>query len=202
MINPGPSKDNPGRGISQYHSELIAAGQNLPDLKIDTLWVHMLRSMFTKGMAKQIGPTPFFVYSAIKAHCNLETGNAFPSHETLIELTGFSKATVIRAIATLLEFKLLEINKQGRKNHYALVEHFPITLDDKVVGGATGPYIPKQMQHLVEEVKLAVKTGIDSPDKQINVTVNLYVQHNETGDHATIIQGTDIHQQITHPPKP
>lgn len=196
------TKDNPGQPISRFHSELIGAGQSMPDLKVETLWVHMLRSMFTKGKAKDLGPTVFFIYSAIKAHCNLETGNAFPSQETLMRLTGLSQDTISRSVKVLVEAGLLTVSKQGRKLHYALVEHFPITLDDKVVGGATGPYVPKQMQHLVEEVKLAVKTGVDSTDKQITVNVNLYVQYNDTGDNATIVQGTDIHQQITHPPKP
>ena len=94
MSNNEIPKDGPGQDISRFHADLIGAGQPMPDLKVETLWVHMLRSMFTKGMAKKLGPTVFFIYSAIKAHCNLDTGNAFPSHETLMELTAsFTSST-------------------------------------------------------------------------------------------------------------
>ena len=70
------------------------------------------------ALALQVSPPARFVAVAIVKHTGAETGLAWPSMATLAGLTGYSKATVKRAVRELEKGAHFDITrlKIGRKN--------------------------------------------------------------------------------------
>jgi biotin operon repressor len=68
-----------------------------------------------------------------------ETGKAFPSLDTLAEVSGFSRATVCRSVQSLSNTGWLSIHRRGRtmNNSYQLVTSQPETSPTETSHGAT-----------------------------------------------------------------
>jgi len=70
-----------------------------------------------------IKPKDQLVYVAIKKFMNKDTKEAFPSLETLHNLTKLSINTIRSCIERLIESGFIEIRKEGRKNIYKFLKY-------------------------------------------------------------------------------
>src|SRR5487761_2715465 len=104
--------------------------------------------MFESGLAAEVGANPFFVWLAIKAHADFQTGEAWPSIRRLAEITGISPMTVQRALEKLENARLLRVTKKGNKLMCSIVVD----------------YVPSQIRKKLERIKTSLKAGEEDPD--------------------------------------
>lgn len=66
----------------------------------------------------EVKPKDLLVYACIKKYMNKKTKEAFPSLETISELSGLSIPTIRKSINILKKYNYLTVRKEGRKNVY------------------------------------------------------------------------------------
>lgn len=141
-------------------SELTVA--NVTPESANTAWFHVFQHMIFGGEAAKMGPHGFMVYCTVKAHVNFATGSAFPSVERIVELTGVSRAQVMRELARLEELGYLTKQKQGRSNVYTLREKVAITGGDgRPVAEASWDYLPSAVKGATAEIRNYLQTGVE-----------------------------------------
>ncbi len=64
---------------------------------------------FRGGYAAKVGPYGIAIYAALAMHADNYTQEAWPSYNTLADLTGMSRRQVIRKVAELAELNLVAI---------------------------------------------------------------------------------------------
>ena len=112
--------------IQELRAGQIENGELWEELRVENLWIHIVRGMIKDKMMAKLGLPAFGVYIAIKSHTDLNTGNAWPSVALLGETVGIAKETVLKAIKTLVEAGLLRVEKRGRTNSYSVIEKINI----------------------------------------------------------------------------
>jgi len=130
--------------------------------------------MFESGLAAEVGANPFFVWLAIKAHADFQTGEAWPSIRRLAEITGLSAMTVQRALDTLERARLLRVAKAGNRKastRYVARERLDVKLGTQLLCSIVVDYIPAQMRSKLERVKNSLKTGEHDPDAFAQVEI-------------------------------
>lgn len=128
--------------------------------KAETTWFHLFHTMFSNGDVAKLGASAFTLYCAIKAHTSFKTGESFPSHKRLKDLTGLSEATIKRALAELTEAEYVGLEKRGRKNWYTLREK--VVIQDghgRPTAVATWDYLPASVQAAVADLRNVLVTG-------------------------------------------
>jgi DNA-binding transcriptional ArsR family regulator len=149
----------------------------------DSVWFHVFRSMVVSGDVAKMGPYATTVYLVIKSHVNIDGGQAWPSVQTISELSGLSERQVMRELKVLAEFKYITIEKVGRSNKYTLRERIPIKNDEGLVAHASWDYVPRQVSNAVSELQNVTLTGDFAGAKIIHIEhLHLNMQ---IGDHAT-----------------
>lgn len=98
------------------------------------------------------------VYAALAKHADNETGECWPSHDTIRKMTGWSKPTVIKAIRALADAGLVEIHEQRdhgmrRVNRYRLPLHQPANGRQST----TLPTLSTSLTQVVNDVDLGSK---------------------------------------------
>lgn len=139
----------------------LPAQGELLDRYADTTFIHLFNAMFSSGDALKMGETPFFVLCCIKSFASLNTGQSFPSMETIGKTIGKSRDTVVRAIGTLVEMGYVEIvGKRGRNNVYQVKERFPITNGEgEMVEAVRWGYVPMAVAEVQRQVKQYAEQG-------------------------------------------
>lgn len=130
--------------------------------------------MFESGLAAEVGANPFFIWLAIKAHADFQTGEAWPSIRRLAEITGLSAMTVQKAITTLETARLLRIKKRGNQKvstRYIARERLDIKLGTQLICSIVVDYIPSQTRKKLERVKSSLKTGEHDPEAFAQVEI-------------------------------
>lgn len=123
-------------------------------------WFRMMQDMIFSGEAAKMGPHGFMVYSIIKAHASMNTGEAFPGVPLIAQEGGMSVAQVKRELAQLESFGYLTRTKQGRNNQYELRERIEIKNDaGEVQALAWMKYIPMGMAAALADLKHVTMTG-------------------------------------------
>lgn len=123
--------------------------------------------MFESGLAAEVGANPFFVWLAIKAHADFQTGEAWPSIRRLAEITGISPMTVQRALEKLENARLLRVTKKGNKKtstRYIARERLDVRLGNKLMCSIVVDYVPSQIRKKLERIKTSLKAGEEDPD--------------------------------------
>lgn len=182
--------------------------KQVPLFEAKSSWFHVFRSMLDSGDISKMGPYATTVYLAIKAHTNWETGKAWPGIELIMELTGISRAQVMRSLGTLADFGYLTKEKAGKQNVYRLREKVPVyetnDADKRPIAQASWDYLPSKVQEAVAELKKFTVTGTDNGLNIINIenfTLNLQqniecenVRQNIAGGVSTLenVQWDDI----------
>lgn len=76
-----------------------------------------------------LGRSARWTYICLCLHRNSETDECFPSIDTIVEWTGLSKPTVIKAINELEEFELIRVYRGGRgrgDRHFYVLRDFEL----------------------------------------------------------------------------
>lgn len=189
------------KNLQDLRASQVAQGELWEDLRVDHLWVHVVRGMIKDAMIAQVGMPAFCVYMVIKAHTDLETGNAWPSVPLIAKLVGATEKTVSRAVKTLTDAGFLKVEKKGRSNHYSIVEKINLVAQSgEPWGDGQRKYVATGFGDFVDELKRLARTGNIPGDKAITINVVVNVQQNAPG--ATGIQNiqnvqvesdTDLH---------
>lgn len=147
-----------------------------------TNFFHVFVEMVSNGDLKKMGAYCFTVYAVVKAHANINTGNAFPSINTLVTETGISERQVQGCLKKLEEIGYLEVVRvTGKSNQYTLKEKF--IMHDKqgdTTAIATFNYLPTAVGRAMTEIKNFRMTGMH--EGQIvhinNLVMNLQINNN------------------------
>lgn len=136
----------------------MSAQQDL--FQAETTWFHVFKSMIESGDLAKMGPYAYTVYSVIKSYTNFNTGQAFPSVETIAVKSSISEKQVKRSLVVLEDFGYITKKKVGRNNVYTLREKVEIT-DDKgrPSAVATWDYLPGAVKNAVADLKNVLMTG-------------------------------------------
>jgi biotin operon repressor len=173
--------------IQDLRAEQIENGEIWDELRVENLWIHVVRGMVTDNVIAKIGMPAFCVYIAIKSHTDLNTGNAWPSVATLGRQVGIAKETVLKAIRTLVDEGLLKVEKRGRTNTYAVIEKINLVAQSgDAWGSGHRKYVATGFGNFVDELKNLARTGNIPGDKGITINVTVNIQQNAPG--ATGIQ--------------
>jgi len=169
---------------------MLPAQGELLDRRADTTFVHLFNAMFSSGDAKDMGETPFFVLCCIKSFASLNTGQSFPSMETIAKTVGKSRDTVVRSVKTLVDMGYVEIiGKRGRNNVYKIKERFPITNGEgEMVEAVRWDYVPMAVAEVQRQVRQYAEQG-RTDGKQVIHIEKIEVKVN-------INYGTQIETQI------
>ena len=185
------------KNLNELRASQIEHGKAWDELRVDHLWVHLLRGMIRGGGIAKLGRTAFCVYAEIKAHTDLETGNAWPSIELLAKLVGVSKLSVLTAIETLVKEGFLKVEKKGRSNHYSIVETVNIVEQSGAPwGNGQRKYVPTGFGDFVDELKRLARTGNLPGDKAITINLVVNVQQNAPGATGIINNTGDFHVKV------
>lgn len=160
-------------------------GELWQELAVEHHWFHIVRAMILNGQLREMGPNAWAAYCIIKAHTALDTGESWPSIETIADLMGVSKPTAERAVKTLIADGVVERGrKKGRSGTFKIRESVPMTLQGEVVAKGERTYAPLGFGDFIEELQRYAKHGVAPSDGKIsiNFTVNFINQ----GDNGSV----------------
>ncbi len=158
--------------------------------------------MFESGLAAEVGANPFFVWLAIKAHADFQTGEAWPSIRRLAEITGLSTTTIQKAIERLESAKLLRIAKRGNRKqatHYIARERLDVKLGRQLLCSIVVDYVPANTRKKLERLKQSLKTGENDPNAFAQVEI--VPGEGFTWDETAGVLRSQIHANALPPPE-
>ena len=162
--------------------------------KSDFGWFHFFKTIINTGTWARMSLAAGKLYPVLKSYANSENGAAFPSYETLSEMSGLSLQSVSKALKELASLDLIEAKRiVGKKTVYALREHFHVEhpISGKA-GTASFEYVPQLVQQAVNEMKALISTGAKGQIIQINFNLNCdTVNSNNAG---AMIDGISLSQ--------
>lgn len=172
--------------LQEFRATQIEQGDLWDELQVRHLWIHVVRGLIQEGEIAKVGAVAFCTYIAIKAHTDLQTGNAWPSIATLAEQVGVSSDTIERSLKKLVAAGLLKVEKRGRSNSYSVMEKIQmVSQDGEHWGTAERKYASLKYGGFVEELQRLAKTGNLPGDRAITVNVTVNVQNITQGDNGT-----------------
>jgi DNA-binding transcriptional ArsR family regulator len=173
--------------LTELRADQIGQGDLWDELRVKHLWIHVVRGLIQEGEIARVGTTAFCVYIAIKAHTDLENGNAWPSIATLAKQVGVSDDTIGLSLKKLVAAGLLKIEKRGRSNVYSVIEKIQmVTQAGEAWGSGQRKYVPLQYAGFVDELQRLARTGNLPGDQAITINLTLNVQHIEQGDGGNV----------------
>jgi len=134
------------------------------------------------------------VYAYLRKHYNATTKDAFPSFSLLVEESGISKPTIMRAVDRLEAAGYIEVKKDKKVNHYKFsdINKFEIYsfdfLDDKSLSVNDKAYIVCMQPHMFKNSQLGTgKVTYSELDiaRMLNIdlrTLRKYENHLQQGD--------------------
>ena len=151
------------------------------ELKAQTNWFHLFKSMIDGGDLAKMSGSDLKVYLVVKSHTNFNTGKAFPSLDLIGKMAGISLAQVKRCLTSLVELGYILKQKQGRKNIYTLREKIECTDEQgRPAAVATWDYLPAGVKEAQAELKNFLATG-DQDGKIVHIK-NLTINVAQKGD--------------------
>lgn len=165
----------------------IEQGELWNELKVQHLWIHVVRGKIHDGEIARVGAVPFCVYITIKSHTDMETGTAFPSIPTIAKLVGVSNDTVERALKKLVEAGLLEVEKKGRRNSYSIIEEVQLVdTNGQHWGSAKRKYASLKYGSFIEDLRSLARSGNFPGDPNITLNVTVNVHNIVQGDNSNV----------------
>jgi hypothetical protein len=139
---------------------------------IDTTYQTQQRDMFASGLAGEIGMNALGVWLTIKAHADLQTGEAFPGVRRLMDVTGLASKTVQNALQTLQANHLLrEARRQGRSIVYIARERLDVRMGSRVICTVVVDYVPTQMRDRLAKLQAAAAGDLEDEDVWAEVDI-------------------------------
>lgn len=159
------------------------------------------------GSISFIKPKDQFVYVVIKKFMNKDTKEAFPSLNTLHQITKLSINTIRDCINRLIKSRFIEVRKEGRKNIYKFLKHDTfepfsfkfiekkdLTPEEKAYLIASQKYMFKEggegkialtNKELADKINLSessiIRINNSLTEKQYMTTLKMKTKDNETG---------------------
>lgn len=174
--------------IEDVRARQIEQGELWEELSLDTLWFHVMRGQIYRGVIKEFGVMGWAVYSVLKAHTNLNSGEAFPSLQRIADLIGVSHDTVQRAMAKLIELKVVKADKSNKNNRYTLTEKVAMTTrTGALYAVGERQYVGKEFEGFIGQLQRFAKSGNLPPaEKGININVTFNIQNITQGDGGNV----------------
>lgn len=168
----------------------------------DTRFVLVVCSLFSSGLAAELGTTAVVVFLVLRSSANFQTGLVYLGLREISRQAGVSVSTTRRAL-TELERRGLIARRQPHPNGrtiYTLTDQLPVFQRDdhgekQPAGTLAIPFVPQAASRNLEEARAALVRGVVPQGSPVvlNLTINL-VQHSGSGD--VIINGNT--QQTFH----
>ena len=166
---------------------------------------------------EELTPKDLLIYVTIKKYMNKDTLSCYPSVATIVEKSGVSKPTVLKAIGKLQELDYIKVSKQGRSNlytfspyknfepfSYEFLERTDISVEEKAL-------IIVEQQLMFKDLEGYGKITYTDLElsKKINMSYSSIVKHHkslEKKGYLTTIKtsakdsstGLPIHEKIFH----
>lgn len=156
----------------------------------DTRFVLVVCSLFSSGLAAELGTTAVVVFLVLRSSANFQTGLVYLGLREISRQAGISVSTTRRAL-TELERRGLIARRQPHPNGrtiYTLTDQLPVFQRDEKgekqpAGTLAIPFVPQAASRNLEEARAALVRGVVPQGSPVvlNLTINL-VQHTGTGD--------------------
>lgn len=155
----------------------------------DTRFVLLVTSLFSSGLAAQLGPTAVVVFLVLRSNANFTTGEVFIGQRLIAEQAGVTTLTARRALQQL-EARGLIRRRQAHsraRTVYTITDVIPVFKNDaersEQVGTFQVPFVPKHATELLNEAKAALYRGQVRPGSPIALTLNVtLIQNSGSGD--------------------
>lgn len=147
-----------------------------------------MTSLFSSGLAAELGPTAVVVFLVLRSNANFTTGQVFIGQRLIAEQAGVTTLTARRALA-MLEQRGLITRQQAHsraRTVYTITDVIPVFRNDDPerkdrVGTMSVPFVPRHAADLLNEAKAALYRGQLPQGSAITLNVT-FVQHNGGGD--------------------
>lgn len=167
----------------------------------NTRWFHVFKSMIDSGDLAAMSGSSVKVYLVIKAFTDYQTGQAFPSIDTIASATGLSTKQVKREITSLVSAGYIDKKKQGRSNVYTLREKVVVSDEfGRPAAVATWDYLPTSVQEAVADLRNVLVTGKLGDAKVVHIE-RLNVQLNTGNATGYQVNIEDMEQLLTKHPE-
>lgn len=130
-----------------------------------------------KMNASDLEPKDQLIYLSIKKFMNKDTLIAFPSLETIKEVSGASIPTIRECIKRLEDKNYIEVIKDGRKNTYKFNKYknfevfSPEFLSNKNISFTTKSYLVASQQYMFKDIEDYGK--ISMPNTELSNCINM-----------------------------
>lgn len=154
----------------------------------DTRFVLLVSSLFSSGLAAELGPTAVVVFLVLRAHANFKTGEVHIGQRRLADQVGVTTLTTRRAL-TALEARGLISRMQAHsraRTTYTITDVIPVFHNDPTqqaapAGTISVPFIPSSAAQLLNDAKASLYRGEAPRGSPITLNITV-VNHSGTGD--------------------
>ena len=153
----------------------------------DTRFVLLVSSLFSSGLAAELGPTAVVVFLVLRAHANFKTGEVHIGQRRLADQVGVTTLTCRRAL-TALESRGLISRMQAHsraRTTYTITDVIPVFHNDPEhkapAGTISVPFIPATAAQLLNDAKASLYRGEAPRGSPITLNITV-VHHSGTGD--------------------
>lgn len=154
----------------------------------DTRFVLLVTSLFSSGLAAELGPTAVVVFLVLRSNANFTTGEVFIGQRLIAEQAGVTTLTARRALGTL-EARGLIRRKQAHsraRTVYTICDVIPVFRNDdperkEQAGSLQVPFVPRHATELLNDARAALYRGQVPQGSPITLNITI-VQHTGSGD--------------------
>lgn len=152
----------------------------------DTRFVLLVSSLFSSGLAAELGPTAVVVFLVLRAHANFQTGEVHIGQRRLADQVGVTTLTCRRALAALEAKGLISRSQEHSRARttYTITDVIPVFHNDpehKAAGTIAVPFIPRRATELLNDAKASLYRGEPPPGSPITLNITV-VHHSGSGD--------------------
>lgn len=167
--------------------------QQLALFAADTRFVLLVTSLFSSGMAAELGPTAVVVFLVLRSNANFTTGEVHIGQRLIAEQAGVTTLTARKAL-TALEKRGLITRRQPApraRTVYTITDVIPVFRSDdderkEKAGVLTLPYVPRHATDALNDARAALYRGIVPAGSPVSLTLNITLVNN-TGSGDVIV---------------
>jgi len=160
-------------------------------LNADLGWFHIFTEMISSGDLKLLMKeckSSIGVYLVIKSLVHYKKGVSFPSIATIIDKTGLTNKTVIKALEALEKYDYIDVDRTGKNNVYRVREKIRVRDKNKEdVALVTFDYFSSVLNDVRNEIKKFIMSPNDDKSYQfiqienLNINLNQQINNGEGG---------------------
>jgi Bacterial regulatory proteins, gntR family len=168
----------------------MKSAQQLALFAADTRFVLLVTSLFSSGMAAELGPTAVVVFLVLRSNANFTTGEVHIGQRLIAEQAGVTTLTARKAL-TALETRGLITRRQPTaraRTIYTITDQIPVFRSDdderkEKAGVLAVPFVPRNATDALNDARAALYRGIVPAGSPVSLTLNITVVNNTgTGD--------------------